>query len=294
MESSQLVAELLTLYTSNGLVDPAAFRKQIGWVVPSVTGLFVGGLAGDGLILPDEYLALQMQIAVEESMGIPVWQGILPVGTDDALKQIDKAYRRRAHAVIVAGPRNQSEWHTDLEQFWFDTLTHSPLPIIVYDEPKLSARFPTDVVVDLLRHPSAAGYKDSTKDLIHASLVLSKLPQLTYYSGSDGLTWPLMALGACGVISLLVDPFPKLLRELVDNAHAFNLLMARTLHHCIVEIRQVLTRWPNQEGYKNVLQAYGIGQGSAVTPGFEQSQLLTDIEMVQNRFPGISIKPFGR
>ncbi len=226
-------------------------------------------------------------------MGVPVWQGVLPMSSDDALTKIDNAYKRGAHAVIVSGPRNQSEWHTDREQFWFDILTHSPLPIIVYDEPKLSARFPTDVVVDLLRHPSVAGYKDSTKDLIHASLVLSKLPHLAYYSGSDGLTWPLMALGACGVISLLVDPFPTLLRELVDNARAFHVSMARTLHHCIVEIRQVLTRWPNQAGYKSVLQAYGVGQGSVVTQGFEPSQLLADIQRVQTRFPAIAIRPFG-
>ena len=87
-----------------------------------------------------------MHIAVEESMGVPVWQGVLPMSTDDALTKIDNAYKRGAHAVIVSGPRNPSKWHTDRE--------HSPLPIIVYDEPKLSARFPTAVVVDLLRHPS--------------------------------------------------------------------------------------------------------------------------------------------
>lgn len=287
---SQLIAELLSLYAPSGSLDWEAYRQQIRRVAPFVTGLLVGGLAGDGLQLSAIDLSAQMRAAHDEARGLPVWQGVLASSSLDALRKIDEAYRIQAAGVVVSGPIGQTSWGGAIERYWDEVLTSASLPVIIYDEPKITARCPAVTVVRLLQHPRAVGYKDSTKDVIHAALVSADLSGKDYYSGSDGLTWPLMAMGACGVISLLVDPFPQLLRRLVTEAEAHDVVAARATHQVVVQLRHILTQWPNQDGYKIVLHTLGIGmmpEEAARSSGLSSSVLLNQVSSLAARYPSI-------
>lgn len=292
--SGQLIAELLSLYSVDGQLDREAFRQQVNFVAPFVTGLFVGGLAGDGMTLCPEDLAWQTVMARDEGRGLPVWQGVLPADTETALQKIEQARRQGAIAVVVCGPVGHTAWALATEEFWSQVITLCALPLIIYDEPKLTARCPVDIVIDLLKHPQVIGYKDSTRDVIQAAIVTSQSSGKDYYSGSDGLTWPLMAMGACGVISLLVDPFPKLLKLLVGQAAENNVLAARDTHQLVVHLRRLLTHWPNQDGYKIALQASGIGFPSYdyTDSSLRPAQLIKEVRALHHRYCSVPWAPW--
>ncbi|MEK7412675.1 MAG: dihydrodipicolinate synthase family protein, partial [Planctomycetota bacterium] len=55
-------------------------------------------------------------------------------------------------------------------------------------------------------------------------------------SGDDGLAFPMMALGARGVISVVGNFAPRLLRDMCDAAAAGNLITARKHHGAVVEL----------------------------------------------------------
>ncbi len=287
---SQLIAELLSLYAPTGLLDWEAYRQQIRRVAPYVTGLLVGGLAGDGLQLSAIEFSAQMRAAHDEARGLPVWQGVLASSSLEALRKIDEACKARAVGVVVSGPVGQTSWSEATQRYWDEVLTSASLPVIIYDEPKITARCPSVTVAKLLQHPVVVGYKDSTKDVIHAACVSAHLSGKDYYSGSDGLTWPLMAMGACGVISLLVDPFPQLLRRLTTEAEALDVVAARATHQVIVQLRHILTQWPNQDGYKIVLHTLGIGmmpEEKVNSSGLSPSVLIQQVSNLKARYPAI-------
>ena len=77
-------------------------------------------------------------------------------------------------------------------------------------------------------------------------------------SGDDGLTWPLMALGAVGVISVIANIAPRLVKDLVEAAAAGRCSPAVSAHRKISALMQCLNRLgPNPIPIKTALALAG-------------------------------------
>src|SRR5690625_7342856 len=99
-----------------------------------------------------------------------------------------------------------------------------------YDIPGRSV-MPIDpeTLISLSKHPNIVALKDAKSDYQSTTLVLANT-DLTVYSGDDGLTLPLMAAGAVGVVSVAGHVAPCTSRQPVDAARAGALATARHPH----------------------------------------------------------------
>ena len=89
---------------------------------------------------------------------------------------------------------------------------------MLYDIPGRSVRpIETDTLVALSKHPQIVALKDAKGDLMETTKVIART-DLDVYSGDDGMTLPLMAVGGKGVVSVTAHVAPRDYRELVDAA----------------------------------------------------------------------------
>ena len=77
-------------------------------------------------------------------------------------------------------------------------------------------------------------------------------------SGDDGITFPLITLGAIGVISVIGNAFPREFSRMVRLALAGDYESARTIHHRFTELFSLLFVDGNPAGVKSMLSMMGF------------------------------------
>ena len=139
------------------------------------------------------------------------------------------------------------------------------LPIMLYDIPGRSVMpIEPETIIALAQHPNIRALKDAKGDLQSTTTVLAHT-DLDLYSGDDGATLPLMALGAVGVVSVAAHAAPELYRQLVDAVHAGDLAGARDHHFALDPVqRGIMTHVQGAVAAKAVLAAQGVIPSAAV------------------------------
>jgi 4-hydroxy-tetrahydrodipicolinate synthase len=77
-------------------------------------------------------------------------------------------------------------------------------------------------------------------------------------SGDDGITFPLITLGAVGVISVIGNAFPKEFSRMVRLALEGDYEKARIIHHRFTELIELLFVEGNPAGVKSMLAVMGM------------------------------------
>ena len=89
-------------------------------------------------------------------------------------------------------------------------------------------------------------------------IIKNKPARFNVISGDDGITFPLMTLGAVGVISVIGNAFPREFSRMVRLALAGDYDSARTIHHSFTELFSLLFVDGNPAGVKSMLNMMGF------------------------------------
>lgn len=104
------------------------------------------------------------------------------------------------------------------------------LPVVLYNVPGRAGRdIPVNIVARLAQHPQIVAIKEAAGDVDRVSKILD-VCDMTVLSGDDGLTLPMMSVGAKGVISVFSNICPKEMTELTHAALEGNWGKALSLH----------------------------------------------------------------
>ena len=200
-----VVTAMVTPFGSDGSLDLDAAVSLARWLADHGSdGLVVAGTTGEGPVLSDDE-KLQLWRAVAGAVTIPVVAG---TGSNDTAHSVELT--RRAAACGVAGalvvtPYYNRPSQAGLEGHFRAVAAASDLPIVIYDIPVRTGRKVShDVLVRLARDvPTVLGVKDATGDPAGSARLIAETPDgFELYSGDDGLTLPLLSVGAVGVIGV--------------------------------------------------------------------------------------------
>ncbi|MFM9008729.1 MAG: dihydrodipicolinate synthase family protein, partial [Bacteroidota bacterium] len=92
-------------------------------------------------------------------------------------------------------------------------------------------------------------------------------------SGDDGITLPLIAAGACGVISVVANAFPKLTSEMVNSCLKGDFAKARNLHNRLLPLIPALFEEGSPSGIKHVLSRMGRMENTVRLPAVPISSM---------------------
>ena len=262
-----VVPAMVTPMREDGSVDyDAAQALAVHLVDGGADGLVVTGTTGETSTLTDEE-NLSMFRAVVEAVGDRA-KVIAGTGTNDTAHSLHlsvEAAKTGVDGLLLVTPYYNKPPQAGIEAHFRAIADGVDVPIMLYDIPGRSVMpIHARTLVRLAQHPNIVALKDAKGDLQSTTTVLAET-DLDVYSGDDGATLPLMALGAVGVVSVSAHVAPGAYRELVDAANAGDLAAARAAHFALDPVqRGIMTHIQGAVAAKAVLAAQGVIPTAAV------------------------------
>lgn len=203
---------LVTPFLPDGSLDTDALRRLILLQLDAgIDALVLLGTTGEPCTLGMDERERVITIGLETVDGrIPV---LIGTGSNDTRRAIEYARQARklgAQGQLSVTPYYNKTTQAGLIRHYSAILDSCDLPMILYNVPsRTGMSIKPDTLAQLAVHPHVAGLKEASGDLSLAADFLSCTHgDLPIYSGNDDLIVPLMALGACGVISVCSNVLP--------------------------------------------------------------------------------------
>ncbi|MCG2620346.1 4-hydroxy-tetrahydrodipicolinate synthase [Arthrobacter sp. I2-34] len=262
-----LVTAMVTPFTEDGEVDYATTAELAAKLVDDgCDGLVVTGTTGETSTLSDEE-NLGMFKTVRDAVGgrAKVIAGSTTNDTRHSIRLSRQAAELGVDGLLVTTPYYNKPSQAGVQAHIEAIADATDLPVMVYDIPgRACIPIETETLIRLAEHPRIVALKDAKADYQATTRVLANT-DLDVYSGDDGLTLPLMAAGAVGVVSVTAHVATAQYRALVDAMHAGDLATARRLHFELDPIqRAVMTHIQGAVAAKQILKWQKVLPNSVV------------------------------
>ena len=250
---------MITPFTGDGAVDHEAAARLARHLIDNGSdGLVVSGTTGESPTLsPDEKVALFA--TVKNAVGDRAMV-VAGTGTYDTAESVELSKRAAdvgADGLLAVTPYYSRPEQAGLLAHFTAIADATELPVLLYNIPARTARLIEIPTLALLaEHERIVAVKDAVMNIDHTSELCRAVPRLAVYSGQDSYTFPMMAVGAVGVVSVISHLAGRQVREMVDAALVGDLVRARELHQlllplcwaCFLEsnpgpVRSALDRW---------------------------------------------------
>lgn len=223
---------IVTPFTASGEVDDAAFRALIeAQIAGGVSGIVPVGTTGESPTLSMAEHNRVIETAIEVAAGrVKIIAGTGANSTSEALELTKHAKDAGADATLQVTPYYNKPNALGLTRH-FAAVADLGLPVVLYNVPGRSGKeIPISVIAELAKHPNVVSIKEAGGSVDRVSQILD-VCELEVLSGDDSLTFPMMALGAVGVISVASNVAPGPVSEMVAHALAGRWDEARALHY---------------------------------------------------------------
>jgi 4-hydroxy-tetrahydrodipicolinate synthase len=196
---------MVTPFDDDSALDLDAARHLARYLVANGNdGLVVAGTTGESPVLSDNE-KLSLWAAVAEAVTIPVVAG---TGTNDTAHSVHltkEASKLGVAGVLALCPYDNRPSQAGIEAHLRAIAAATDLPVMVYDIPiRTGRKVATETLLRLSRDvPNVLALKDAAGNPAETARVVAQAPSgFEVYSGDDGLTLPLLAIGAVGVVGV--------------------------------------------------------------------------------------------
>lgn len=254
---------LVTPFTKDKEIDYPALERVINHVVDNGADfLVVLGTTGETpALFPEEKTALKCFVKDIVAGRVPLVIGVGGNNTLEIVRELNKMDLSGYSAILSVVPPYNKPSQEGIFQHFKTISDASPLPVILYNVPgRTGVNMTADTTLRLARElPNIIGIKEASGNIRQIERLLREKPDgFTVISGDDGMTYPLMTLGAQGVISVLGNAYPKDFSEMVHLCLEGNYIEAIDIHYRYIEIIRLLFTDGNPAGVKCVMHDMGL------------------------------------
>ncbi len=262
---------LITTFHNYGTIDYTSLGKLTKHVINGGVDFLVAlGTTSEAPVLSaDEKNAVLNHILEVIDGKVPVIIGVGGNNTQgivDSLKSIDF---EGVSGILSVAPYYNKPNQKGLYFHFKSIAAASPVPVILYNVPgRTSSNISAETTLRLASEfGNIAGIKEASGDLGQIMQIIKNKPEgFSVLSGDDALTYPMLALGADGVISVVANAFPRQFSQMVNLALKGNYEEARSLHYELLELIEALFEDGNPAGIKAALDAMGIAGNNLRLP----------------------------
>lgn len=208
-----MATAIVTPMHTDGSIDYEALGRFVEFQIDSgINGLVVMGTTGENATIEPEDQKKVIAYTVEKVAGrVPVIAGTGTNNTEHVLRNTRNACQVGADAVLVVTPYYNKATQNGLVTHFTAVADESTLPVILYNVPgRTGCNLLPKTVAKLSEHPNIAAIKEATGSLAQMIEIMHLCgDKIDVYSGEDGLTVPMMAMGAKGTISVLSNVAPR-------------------------------------------------------------------------------------
>ncbi len=257
-----ILTALVTPLGVDGRPDEARFRQLVRRQLEAgIDGLVPCGTTGEAPTLTIEEHVDIVRWTVEECAGqVPVLAGI---GSNDTRQAIETG--RRVQALGVQGVLGTAPYYNKPTQEGlyrhFRAISEAlDVEVCIYDVPgRASVHVKPETTARLAGLDNISCIKDATGDLNIATALARRMPEgFALLSGDDFTTFPFIAVGGHGAISVASNLVPERMVALMRAARAGRMDEARALHQSLFPLFGVLFIETNPLPIKTALSILGL------------------------------------
>ena len=147
-----------------------------------------------------------------------------------------------------------------LLQHYRNVAEASPVPVVIYNVPgRTGVNLAAETTLTLAHEcPNIIGIKEASGNVQQVMDILRQRPDgFRVISGDDALTYPLITLGADGVISVIATALPGDMSQMVRLALKGDLKKALPIHYRMLQLMNAIFEEGNPAGIKALLEIQG-------------------------------------
>ena len=164
-------------------------------------------------------------------------------------------------AVLVAVPYYNKPSQEGIYQHYKAIANATDLPIVLYNVPgRTGVNMTAETTLRIAREfKNVIAIKEASGNITQMDDIIKNKPvNFDVISGDDGITFPLITLGAVGVISVIGNAFPREFSRMTRLALSGDYANALTIHHKFTELFSLLFVDGNPAGVKAMLNVMGL------------------------------------
>lgn len=265
-----------------GQVDIPALHRLVNYQIDNGTAAIIAcGTTGEPSTLTADERETMIRETVAAAKGrIPIVCGTGSNCTQDVINAEERFRHLGCAAQLVVTPYYNKTTQEGLYAHFMAVAENTELPIILYNVPsRTSLEIAPETIgrlVDSSDHFIAL--KESSYNLPYVMEKLGAMQgKMTLYSGNDDMVYPLLALGAEGVISVVANALPAQMVQMVSDYFAGNTAVSLDAQIKLMPLIRAFFAEVSPIPCKYAMQLMGLCGGELRLPLIEAS------EGVQNR-----------
>ena len=247
----------------NGEIDLESYARLVNFQVEHGShGILVNGTTSEPSTLTPQERNRLIDTALETVAGrVPVVAATGSQSLAETKLLTDHAVTAGVDALLIVTPYYIKPPQRGLIEYYLEVTAPHDLPWMIYHIPGRTAVAVTlDSVAELRdRSPQFVGMKHAVNDLGFVSECLARVGQdFRIFVGLEELSFPMMAVGACGLMNAVGNLQPKPLAELCEAVWRNDLNDGFDIHQRLLEINKAVFFDTNPIPIKYMMKRLGI------------------------------------
>lgn len=266
----RIATAMVTPFDNKGNIDFQKTTKLINYLISNGTdALVVAGTTGESPTLSkEEKIALFQHVVKVVDKRVPVIAGTGSNNTHASVELTKKAEEIGADAIMAVGPYYNKPNQEGMYQHFKAIAESTSLPVMLYNVPgRTSMNIEPDTVIRLSKIPNVVAVKEASGNLNAMTKIIANTDDDFYlYSGDDGNTLPVLAIGGTGVVSVASHIIGNEMQDMIESFFNRELEKAAKLHQKLLPLMTGLFNAPSPVPVKAALQIRGFDVGSVRLP----------------------------
>ncbi len=241
---------MITPFNENG-VNFDSFGRMIEYQIENGTdALVVLGTTGEPATMTEEEKTAVMEFAVKKVAGrVKLIFGTGSNCTARAVEASRKAEALGADGLLVVTPYYNKCTQKGIVEYYKAICSAVSIPVIAYNvPPRTGVNILPATAEELSYIPNMAGVKEACGNMEQICETMRRIrPRMDLYSGDDNLNIPILAIGGCGIISVVSNVAPKQVKDVatlvmkgkLEKANKIQDKLLPLIDACFIEVNPI-------------------------------------------------------
>ena len=254
---------MITPFKKDKTIDFDSMEKLIEKLVTArVDYIVVLGTTGETpALFQNEILEIRRFVVDKVNGRVPLVLGLGGNNTIAVAQELRSADFSGFSAILSVVPFYNKPSQEGIFRHYEEISKASPLPVILYNVPsRTGVNMTAETTLKIANNfPNVIGVKEASGNFTQIEEIIKNKPEsFQVVSGDDSITYPLMTLGAVGVISVVGNAFPLEFGKMVRLCLNGNFSEALQIHFQFTELFNLMFVDGNPAGIKCTLNAMGL------------------------------------
>jgi len=256
---------LITPFCADGSIDFEALNRLVEYQIKGGADFLciMGTTAETPTLSHEEKWTLKKHLVERVAGRVPLLMGCGGNNTAAILEDLQNEDWRGIDGILSVCPYYNKPSQEGLYQHFAAIAKASPLPVVLYNVPgRTGVNMTAETTLRLARDfENIVAIKEASGDITQMDDIIKNKPnRFDVISGDDAITFPLITLGAVGVISVIGNALPTEFSRMVRLALKKEYSTSLTIHHKFTELFKLLFVDGNPAGVKAMLSEMGLIQ----------------------------------